>query len=135
MALATTTAAILVTFIRPATDDATLKRFYRRVRPFGFWRHAAGLNGVAASTPLRALGIRLGAMAVTAVSLFCLLVGVGRWLFAAPSGNASVGWGCLALGLLLIPVWLRIAIGRHFDDNPVDEPLTQETPAGQRGVV
>ncbi len=135
MALTTTTAAILVTFITPATDHATLKRFYRRVRPFGFWRHAAGLNGVAASIPLRALGIRLGAVAVTAVSLFCLLIGVGRWLFPAPSGNAWVGWGCLAVGLLLIPVWLRIAIGRQFDDDPAPEPLTQETPAGQRGVV
>ncbi len=134
MALTTTVAAILVTFITPATDDATLKRFYRRVRPFGFWRHAAGLNGVAASTPLMALGIRLGAVVVTAVSLFCLLVGVGRWLFPAPSGNAWVGWGCLAVGLLLIPVWLRIAVGRQFDD-PAPEPLTQETPAGQRGVV
>ncbi len=134
MALTTTVAAILVTFITPATDDATLKRFYRRVRPFGFWRHAAGLNGVAASTPLMALGIRLGAVVVTAVSLFCLLVGVGRWLFPAPSGNAWVGWGCLAVGLLLIPVWLRIAVGRQFDD-PAPEPLTQETAAGQRGVV
>src|SRR5690606_33896483 len=73
MALPTASAAILVAFITPPADDATLKRFYRRVRPFGVWRHAATLNGVAASVSVKALGTRLFAVAVTAASLFSLL--------------------------------------------------------------
>ncbi len=126
MALATTSAAILVTFITPATDDATLKRFYRRVRPFGFWRRAARLNGVAGAVSVKALGSRLFAVAVTAVSLFSLLVGVGRLMFPPPGGSALISWICLAVGLLLIPVWLRIAMGREFDNDPDDEMLPED---------
>ncbi|GAB6389500.1 hypothetical protein STUTZSP0542_30390 [Stutzerimonas marianensis] len=129
MALTTTTAAILVTFITPATDDATLKRFYRRVRPFGFWGHAASLNGVGPGVSVKALGSRLFAVAVTAISLFSLLVGVGRLLFPAPDTGPLLSWICIGVGVLLIPVWLRIAMGREFDTDPEDEPA--EEPAIQ----
>ena len=37
MSLVTCSAAILVSFVTPATDTQTLDRFYRKVRPFGFW--------------------------------------------------------------------------------------------------
>lgn len=135
MALATTSAAILVTFVTPATDDATLKRFYHRVRPFGFWRHAASLNGVGAHVSRRALGTRLFAVAVTAVSLFSLLVGVGRLMFPPPDGNSLISWICLALGLLLVPVWLRIAMGHEFDTDPVNETLEEDVVVGHGGTV
>jgi len=136
MALTTTSAAILVTFITPATDDSTLKRFYRRVRPFGFWGHSAALNGVAASASIRALGTRLFAVAITAVSLFSLLVGVGRLMFPPPGGSSVISWACLALGLLLIPVWLRIAMGREFDTDPADEaPAEDNVPARNSRTV
>lgn len=135
MALTTTSAAILVTFITPATDDATLKRFYHRVRPFGFWRQAAMLNGVAASASRRALGTRLLAVAVTAVSLFSLLIGVGRLMFPPPGGSSFMSWGCLAVGLLLIPVWLRIAMGREFDTDPESEALSDDTAAKSSGTI
>ncbi|QGZ31991.1 sodium:solute symporter family protein [Stutzerimonas stutzeri] len=123
MAVVTTSAAILVTFVTPATDDATLKRFYRRVRPFGFWKHAAMLNGVDAAVPVKALRTRLLAVTVTAVSLFAMLLGAGRLMFLPPDGSALIGGSCLALGLLLVPVWLRIAMGRALDTDPEDEPL------------
>ena len=126
MALTTTSAAILVTFITPATDDATLKRFYSRVRPFGFWRRAAMLNGVPGAVSVKALGTRLFAVAVTAVSLFSLLVGVGRLMFPPPDGSSVISWVCIAVGLLLVPVWLRIAMGHEFDSDPEDEPLSVE---------
>ncbi len=126
MALTTTSAAILVTFITPATDDATLEHFYSRVRPFGFWRRAARLNGVAASVSVKAFGTRLFAVAVTAVSLFSLLVGVGRLMFPPPDGSSVISWVCIAVGLLLVPVWLRIAMGHEFDSDPEDEPLPDE---------
>src|SRR5690606_4945638 len=103
MALVTTSAAILVTFITPATDDATLKRFYRRVRPFGFWGHAAALNNVGGDVSVKALGRRLYAVAATAISLFTLLVGIGRLLFPAPESSPVISWVCIAIGLALIP--------------------------------
>lgn len=125
MALTTTSAAILVTFITPATDDATLKHFYLRVRPFGFWRRAARLNGVAGAVSVKALATRLAAVAVTAVSLFTLLVGVGRLMFPPPDGSSVISWVCLVVGLLLIPVWVRIAMGAEFDSDPEQEPLPE----------
>lgn len=130
MALVTTSAAILVTFITPATDDATLKRFYRRVRPFGFWGHAAALNNVGGDVSVKALGRRLYAVAATAISLFTLLVGIGRLLFPAPESSPVISWVCIATGLALIPLWLRMALSKDFDVDPEDEPVTQG--AGER---
>ena len=127
MALVTTSAAILVTFITPATDDATLKRFYRRVRPFGFWKHAAALNNVGSNVSVKALGKRLYAVAATAISLFTLLVGIGRLLFPAPEGSTVISWVCIAIGLSLIPLWLRMALSKDFDVDPEDEPVTLRT--------
>jgi len=124
MALVTTSAAILVTFITPATDDATLKRFYRRVRPFGFWGHAAALNNVGGDVSVKALGRRLYAVAATAISLFTLLVGIGRLLFPAPESSPVISWVCIATGLALIPLWLRMALSKDFDVDPEDEPVT-----------
>ncbi|WP_312233753.1 sodium:solute symporter family protein [Stutzerimonas nitrititolerans] len=124
MALVTTSAAILVTFITPATDDATLKRFYRRVRPFGFWGHAAALNNVGGDVSVKALGRRLYAVAATAISLFTLLVGIGRLLFPAPESSPVISWICIAAGLALIPLWLRMALSNDFDVDPEDEPVT-----------
>lgn len=124
MALVTTSAAILVTFITPATDDATLKRFYRRVRPFGFWGHAAALNNVGGDVSVNALGRRLYAVAATAISLFTLLVGIGRLLFPAPESSPVISWVCIAIGLALIPLWLRMALSKDFDVDPEDEPVT-----------
>ena len=124
MALVTTSAAILVTFITPATDDATLKRFYRRVRPFGFWGHAAALNNVGGDVSVKALGRRLYAVAATAISLFTLLVGIGRLLFPAPESSPVISWVCIAIGLALIPLWLRMALSKDFDVDPEDEPVT-----------
>ncbi|WP_313007949.1 sodium:solute symporter family protein [Stutzerimonas nitrititolerans] len=124
MALVTTSAAILVTFITPATDDATLKRFYRRVRPFGFWGHAAALNNVGGDVSVKALGRRLYAVAATAISLFTLLVGIGRLLFPAPESSPVISWVCIGIGLALIPLWLRMALSKDFDVDPEDEPVT-----------
>jgi solute:Na+ symporter, SSS family len=41
MALATTGAAIGITFVTPRTDPAVLAAFYHRVHPAGFWRRTA----------------------------------------------------------------------------------------------
>lgn len=124
MALVTTSAAILVTFFTPATDDKTLQRFYKRVRPFGLWQRSSRAIGDASSAPLYALGERLGAVAVTAISLFALLVGVGRLLFPPPGSGPLFTWICIGLGLVLIPFWLRMLLNEapheeHLEAKPV----------------
>ncbi|MBA1274235.1 sodium:solute symporter family protein [Stutzerimonas azotifigens] len=132
MALVTTSVAILVTFITPETDDSTLKRFYERVRPLGFWPRAASLCGTSSSASVKALGVRLMAVATTAISLYSLLVGVGRLMFPPPEGSAVLSWVCIAIGLLLVPIWLRIALRRDFDVVPEDEPLMKPSSAANR---
>ena len=55
MALVTTGAAVLAACFGPGTADATLKDFYARVRPIGWWGHAARLCGEPAHVPVHAL--------------------------------------------------------------------------------
>jgi solute:Na+ symporter, SSS family len=82
MAGLSTLAAVAIAFVTPATDPRVLDAFYRRVEPDGFWG------------------------AVTATSLFCLLVGVGQLLIGSPERTL---WpvGLVVVGLALIPVWAR----------------------------
>jgi Na+/proline symporter len=108
MALVTTTAAIAITFVTPPTDDQTLVAFYRRVRPFGFWRRTARLCGEPARGPLRALRQPAAALVACALSLFALLLGTGRLLFPAPDAGGALSWVCIVVGLALLPVWLRM---------------------------
>ncbi|MBE7373724.1 sodium:solute symporter family protein [Pseudomonas lopnurensis] len=116
MSLVTCTAAVLVSFVTPATDEETLDRFYRQVRPFGFWGRTAARCGVTRAASLKALGSRLFAVALTAVSVYALLFGVGRLLFPHPHGDPWLAWSCVAVGLALLPVWLYLGLSRHFDD-------------------
>lgn len=108
MVLVTTTAAIAVTFVTPPTDDETLKAFYTRVRPLGFWGRTAQLCGGGRHASLRALGRPARAVAAGAVSLFTLLVGAGRLLFPAPDTGPLITWLCIGVGLALVPVWVRM---------------------------
>ncbi len=126
MSLVTCTAAILVSFVTPATDERTLDRFYRRVRPFGFWGRTAVRCGVAPSASLKALGRRLLAVAITALSLYTLLFGMGRLLFPHPDGESWPAWSCIVLGMALVPVWLYLALSDRFDD-----PDELHAPAGK----
>lgn len=116
MALVTTTVAIAVTFVTPRTDDATLKAFYLRVRPYGFWGRTAQLCGEGRRASLHALARPAWAVVASAVSLFALLVGVGRLLFPAPETGAVLTWGCIALGLALVPVWARLVRAAKTSD-------------------
>lgn len=121
MALATTCAAILVTFVTPPTDDATLKRFYQRVRPFGFWPRASRLNDIAPSCSAKALAHRLLAVTVTAISLYSLLAGLGKLMFGLPDASSFWAWVGVVVGLALIPLWLRLSLSSPVEHMGSDE--------------
>ncbi|MHA6492133.1 sodium:solute symporter family protein [Pseudomonas borbori] len=127
MATVTTTAAILVTFVTPRTDEDTLDTFYQRVRPFGFWGTTAQRCGDRRGASRLALGKRLGAASLTAISLFSLLIGCGRLLFPPPGDEgALLNWLYVAVGLLLIPLWLRIATAKDLaTERAIKEPHSQ----------
>lgn len=105
----------------PCDDTQTLDRFYRKVRPFGFWGRTASRCGVTRRESLKALGARLFAVAVTALSVYTLLIGVGRLLFPQPDGSPMLAWICVVIGLVLMPVWMYLAFSRYFDDQHEEE--------------
>jgi Na+/proline symporter len=107
MALATTAAALVAALFGPQTDREVLRTFYRTVRPLGFWRRTAALAGDAPEAPVRALLRRLAAGAVSAASLFLLLVGIGRAAVGTPGFGGLAEWTMIAAGTALVPVWWR----------------------------
>lgn len=111
MAAVSTLAAVGVTFVTPPTDEATRVAFYRRVRPFGFWRDTARAAGDDPARSPRLLANRLGLTATAAASLFLVLVGAGRLLVPAPGASAAASWALLLAGLALVPVWVRWGFG------------------------
>ena len=90
-----------------------LETFYRRARPPGFWGpielrvQSEQRNGV------RRFWRAIMAMGLTALSIFCLLTGIGTWLVGSPA-PAWMPWreawitGLLLLGILLIPLWITV---------------------------
>ncbi|GAA0573293.1 sodium:solute symporter family protein [Caenispirillum bisanense] len=126
MAGVTTAAAIGVTFVTPRTDPDVLLDFYRQVRPYGFWRREAALSGEDPGEPVRLLAQRVRAVGATALSLFLLLVGVGRLIVAPPGASALMTWGMIAGGLALVPVWWRYLTG---EDLRFRQPAAGDAPA------
>ena len=125
VAVVATGAALVAVAVAGPEDRARLVAFYRKVRPVGFWgpvaRAAAGAHhpqdagGTGGSAPAPDDGparlVRAVAAAGTcALSLFCLLVGIGSWMVGSPAPEwvPSAGlWqlALVALGLGLIPIW------------------------------
>ena len=105
MALLSTAAAILVTFVTPPTPQPVLQAFYRRVRPPGWWRKAAAETGEEGRRPVSALGRGLTSTALTALSLFLLLAGLGQLLLPVPGAAPWLPAALALAGAALIPVW------------------------------
>ncbi len=112
MGLVSTVGAVAVTWVTPRTDAAVLRSFYHRVQPAGFWPTAARAEGVEAIEPRRRLTGALISTALTAVSLYLMLFGVGRLLIPAPGANPAWSWLAVAGALGLVPLWWKRLMGR-----------------------
>jgi solute:Na+ symporter, SSS family len=110
MALASTAAAVGITFITPSTDTEKLVNFYRRVRPAGFWKNTARSAGDDPRVPVANLWKEIRAIFLTAVSLFMMLIGVGKLLIPAPDQWAGTPWLFILVGLAFIPFWWKKAL-------------------------
>lgn len=111
MALITTLVAIGVTFFTPQTQENVLKQFYQKVRSSGFWRKTASLAGDDPHLPVKGLVRGLRTTALTSLSLFFLLLGVGKLLFTV-SGNSTVwAWLYILFAIALVPLWWKDATG------------------------
>ncbi|MEL6612740.1 MAG: sodium:solute symporter family protein [Bacteroidota bacterium] len=111
MAAVSTAAAVGITFVTPKTDEKTRVAFYRRVRPFGFWKATATAAGDDPQRSPRTLAHRLALTATTGASLFLVLVGLGRLLIPAPDASTLLSLGFLLAGVALVPVWVRWGFG------------------------
>ncbi|MCK4560292.1 MAG: Na+:solute symporter [Calditrichia bacterium] len=115
MSLVSTLAAILVTYFTPATKQEVLNKFYKSVNPCGFWRKTAVALGIDGSDPLKKLLLRLKSVAITSVSLFALLIGVGKLLLLLPGDSRIWPWIFIIISLALIPLWWKDVV------KPADE--------------
>ncbi len=110
MALASTLGAVAVTFVTPRTDPAVLESFYRRVEPPGFWRTTAKAAGDDAAKPVTSLVNGLRTVALTAVSLYLMLFGVGSLLISRPGASPIWPWIAIAGASLLVPYWWKAVV-------------------------
>jgi solute:Na+ symporter, SSS family len=110
MALASTLAAIGVTYVTPATDAHVLCRFYRKVHPAGLWRKTAVAAGDDPRVPIANLVKDMQSVFLTAFSLFGMLVGVGTLLIPAPDQAALTPWMFIIAAVLAVPLWWNNAL-------------------------
>ncbi|MEM1058471.1 MAG: sodium:solute symporter family protein [Verrucomicrobiota bacterium] len=107
MAVASTTAAVAGTFLG-RTDAETLKSFYLKVQPVGWWGQTARLcNQRDAAASRRRFWVQAGHTALAAVSLFGALFGVGKLLFHLPGESLAPAVIALFAAALAAPFWLR----------------------------
>ncbi|MFH1725669.1 MAG: sodium:solute symporter family protein [Elusimicrobiota bacterium] len=118
MAVGATASGILVSLWTGPEDMERLKKFYAQVKPFGFWKPVAEALGEDGDLPKKKLGRSLGAVALAAFSIFCLLTGIGSWFCGSPP-PVWFPWRGLWIALLLVagsalvPTWWRM--GFHLE--------------------
>ncbi len=119
-ALLSTSAALVAVWFKGPEDMTLLARFYDRVQPKGFWGPVARTIDPTADIGEgpRRLWRSLAATLLCALSVFCLLVGVGTWLIGSPPPvwlpSRSL-WIVLllAIGLVVCPIWYRLGYEDH----------------------
>lgn len=120
--LAATGAAFGVSLVARAEPSDRVCEFYRRVRPPGFWGPVALACG---DSPLRGVeSLRRGALATAGVSLavFCVLVGIGSWLFGSPAPTWFPWRGPWIAGLLIVAVALLVRLRAEIWAKPLPAP-------------
>ncbi|GJL56487.1 MAG: sodium transporter [Nitrospirales bacterium] len=120
MALGATLVSVLTALLTPPESQAHLQKFYRRARPPGFWGPIATACGVPPQETHTRLWKALVTTALSALSLFSILIGVGSFFAHSPSPSWfpwDTGWSACVFttGLGLIPIWWRLAFGKPHD--------------------
>lgn len=116
LALISTAAAVIAVVVAGPEERYRLVAFYERARPPGFWGPVARDAGQEPARDARRLGRGVLAMVVCAVSVFCLLIGIGTWLVDGtpptwlPHRTTWIAL-CIGVGLVLVPVWWRAGFG------------------------
>lgn len=116
MSAASTVAVVVVTLLTPETKHSILDRFFQRVNPLGFWRRTAQRCGVGAETPVKQFKRGAYLVLTTALTIFLLLVGIGKLIVPSPSSSTLFALVLIGLGLVSMKLWWnRVMIGRATD--------------------
>lgn len=107
MSSVSTIAVVAVTLLTRPTDKNTLAAFYRRVEPPGFWGRTAQIAGEDGAIPYKRLKSGLFLTVTASLSVYFLLVGVGKLLFHSGNTPSFYSWAYTALGIITIPLWWR----------------------------
>jgi len=99
--LASMLAAIGITFITPLTEHSSLRHFYQKVRPVGFWNK----RGIGTKKDVHEFFRRLKYIILMTISLFLILIGSIRVLIPVSWIADYWGWSGLILGFALAPLW------------------------------
>ncbi len=112
MGIGAGTVGIGVSLLTGPEDYDRLETFYRRARPPGFWgpieRRVLSHSLDSAQRFWRAIL----ATGLTALSIFCLLIGIGSWLVGSPPPS-WIDWreawipSLLLVGMLVCPLWMK----------------------------
>ena len=107
MSISSTAIVIIVTLITPETQHSILDKFYKRVKPPGFWQKTAVRSGMDSQYSKNIF--RTGAYLVltTATTIYLLLVGIGKLILSNPFGSSLIAWTLIILGLLSISLWWK----------------------------
>ena len=136
MAVVATGAGVLVSLLFGPEDKDRLAEFYTRVRPCGFWKPIALSVGENGNEGVLRLRRGLGALVLSALSIFCLLTGIGSWMVGSPPPTFfpwRVPWLAflLLVGGGLIPLWWRLGFseknkaGERLDPQPSSEEIPE----------
>ncbi|MCH2173823.1 Na+:solute symporter [Myxococcota bacterium] len=107
--------SLLVTWLTPPEDPATLRHFFERVRPLGAWGPVARAAGL----PLRPLGWRPWLeVAMATLGIYGVLLGTGWWLLGKPLQ------GTLVMG---VAAWVLVVVARGVSRAPA---VPQASPDG-----
>ena len=119
VSLAATGAAVGISLASRGEPFDRLCEFYRRVRPPGFWGPVALACG---DPPRRGVeSLRRGLLATAGLSfaIFCLLVGIGSWLFGSPPPTWFPWRGPWIAGLLIVAVALLFRLRSEIRAKPL----------------
>jgi hypothetical protein len=112
----TTAVVVAMSLWGRAEPSSTLRAFYQRVQPPGFWGPVAAVCGDDPRAAIQRLRSGLFNTGASSLAVFCLLVGIGSWLVDSPAPTWFPWRGPWIAGLLLVStalgIWVHSGIRR-----------------------